>query len=113
MVAILTPARSHAAAGGDLLSLSRSRKTTHVNLSFARLIRAVGDPLTIGRKTGTLLVKVGFGEREGLTVTRYRQYPEIACFVGIRLSKEQEAAVGRPVGRQFVAIVLQQCLPLA
>src|ERR1700731_4062094 len=74
-LAVATPERSASVAKRDLPFSARPRKGDDVDAILARLIRAVGQPFSVGREAGFAGAEGRLDERISLAVAKERQDP--------------------------------------
>jgi len=76
----------------------RIGKWLDVNLKAARLVRFVGDPISVVRKLCKPFIEIRLDDWKRLSISLQWQCPDVKARFGLDTEIKQEAAVRRPIG---------------
>src|SRR2546430_10774529 len=105
---IEAPARCRSASNRELRLRPGTRERLHVDLTSSGLVRNVGYPAAVRRKSPIHLVKRRRGDGERLAVANERQRPQVGIGLWAIAAVQGGASIGRPVPGILVLARLEQ-----
>src|SRR6266536_4178679 len=110
LTAAARPSRAVAAGSRHLPLLAGRRKGLNKNLPLSGLVRVVGEPPAVGRKTSLIVAEWSRDQWSHFPVAREREQPEVGFALRIANSVEQPSPVRSHVERLLPEIRFQQKL---